>query len=283
MKKLNFFCLFIILLLNISCSKKEVQKSEIIEKSLELQVLEAYEEGMKSLEDGDVLFAAKKFNQAEILFPQSEWAPKSSLMASYSYYTQDYYSDAIAELQRFIKIYPKNKNLDYVYYLLAVCYYEQIVDETKDLQSIIEAQRYFNLVINKYPNTEYALDADFKLGLINDILAAKEMYIGRYYLEKKKWVSAINRFRNVVDDYDTTYFTQEALHRLVEIHYILGLVDEAEKYAKVLGYNYQSSEWYENSYAVFNQNYKKVQLDKKKDKKSRKILKKFKSLFNRDE
>ena len=283
MKKLNFFCLFIILILNISCSKKEVQKSEIIEKSLELQVLEAYEEGMKSLEDGDVLFAAKKFNQAEILFPQSEWAPKSSLMASYSYYTQDYYSDAIAELQRFIKIYPKNKNLDYVYYLLAVCYYEQIVDETKDLQSIIEAQRYFNLVINKYPNTEYALDADFKLGLINDILAAKEMYIGRYYLEKKKWVSAINRFRNVVDDYDTTYFTQEALHRLVEIHYILGLVDEAEKYAKVLGYNYQSSEWYENSYAVFNQNYKKVQLDKKKDKKSRKILKKFKSLFNRDE
>ncbi len=283
MKKLNFFCLFIILILNISCSKKEVQKSEIIEKSLELQVLEAYEEGMKSLEDGDVLFAAKKFNQAEILFPQSEWAPKSSLMASYSYYTQDYYSDAIAELQRFIKIYPKNKNLDYVYYLLAVCYYEQIVDETKDLQSIIEAQRYFNLVINKYPNTEYALDADFKLGLIDDILAAKEMYIGRYYLEKKKWVSAINRFRNVVDDYDTTYFTQEALHRLVEIHYILGLVDEAEKYAKVLGYNYQSSEWYENSYAVFNQNYKKVQLDKKKDKKSRKILKKFKSLFNRDE
>ena len=283
MKKLNFFCLFIILILNISCSKKEIQKSEIIEKSLELQVLEAYEEGMKSLEDGDVLFAAKKFNQAEILFPQSEWAPKSSLMASYSYYTQDYYSDAIAELQRFIKIYPKNKNLDYVYYLLAVCYYEQIVDETKDLQSIIEAQRYFNLVINKYPNTEYALDADFKLGLIDDILAAKEMYIGRYYLEKKKWVSAINRFRNVVDDYDTTYFTQEALHRLVEIHYILGLVDEAEKYAKVLGYNYQSSEWYENSYAVFNQNYKKVQLDKKKDKKSRKILKKFKSLFNRDE
>ena len=283
MKKLNFFCLFIILILNISCSKKGVQKSEIIEKSLELQVLEAYEEGMKSLEDGDVLFAAKKFNQAEILFPQSEWAPKSSLMASYSYYTQDYYSDAIAELQRFIKIYPKNKNLDYVYYLLAVCYYEQIVDETKDLQSIIEAQRYFNLVINKYPNTEYALDADFKLGLIDDILATKEMYIGRYYLEKKNWVSAINRFRNVVDDYDTTYFTQEALHRLVEIHYILGLVDEAEKYAKVLGYNYQSSEWYENSYAVFNQNYKKVQLDKKKDKKSIKILKKFKSLFNRDE
>ena len=279
MKKFNFFCLFVLIIISSSCAKEEVQKSVIIEKSLELQVLEAYEEGKKSLEDGDVLYAAKKFNQAETLFPQSEWAPKSSLMASYAYYVQDYYSDSIAELERFIKIYPQNKNLDYAYYLLAICYYEQIVDETKDLQSIIEAQKYFKLVINNYPNTEYALDADFKLDLINDILAAKEMYVGRYYLDKKKWVSAINRFRNVVDSYETTTFTQEALHRLVEVHYILGLVDEAEKYAKLLGYNYQSSQWYENSYAVFNKNYKKAKLNKDK-KKNRKILKKFRSLFD---
>tara|TARA_B100000900_G_scaffold408542_1_gene422955 strand:+ start:1081 stop:1920 length:840 start_codon:yes stop_codon:yes gene_type:complete len=279
MKKFNFFCLFVLIIISSSCAKEEVQKSVIIEKSLELQVLEAYEEGKKSLEDGDVLYAAKKFNQAETLFPQSEWAPKSSLMASYAYYVQDYYSDSIAELERFIKIYPQNKNLDYAYYLLAICYYEQIVDETKDLQSIIEAQKYFKLVINNYPNTEYALDADFKLDLINDILAAKEMYVGRYYLDKKKWVSAINRFRNVVDSYETTTFTQEALHRLVEVHYILGLVDEAEKYAKLLGYNYQSSQWYENSYAVFNKNYKKTKLNKDK-KKNRKILKKFRSLFD---
>ncbi len=283
MKKLNFFCLFIILIFNISCSKKEIEKPVIVEKSLELQVLEAYEEGMKSLEEGDVLYAAKKFNQAEMLFPQSEWAPKASLMASYSYYSQDYYSDTIAELNRFIKVYPKHKNIDYAYYLLAVSHYEQIVDETKDLQSIIKAQKYFNIVVNKYPDTEYALDADFKLGLIDDILAAKEMYIGRYYLDKKKWVSAINRFRNVIDNYETTAFTQEALHRLVEVHYILGLIDEAEKYAKLLGYNYQSSEWYENSYVIFNQDYKKIRLNKNKDKKSSKILKKFKSLFNRDE
>ena len=279
MKKFNFFCLFVLIIISSSCAKEEVQKSVIIEKSLELQVLEAYEEGKKSLEDGDVLYAAKKFNQAETLFPQSEWAPKSSLMASYAYYVQDYYSDSIAELERFIKIYPQNKNLDYAYYLLAICYYEQIVDETKDLQSIIEAQKYFKLVINNYPNTEYALDADFKLDLINDILAAKEMYVGRYYLDKKKWVSAINRFRNVVDSYETTTFTQEALHRLVEVHYILGLVDEAEKYAKLLGYNYQSSQWYENSYAVFNKNYKKTKLNKD-IKKNRKILKKFRSLFD---
>ncbi len=270
----------ILLIVNISCSKKkEIQKSVIIEKSLELQVLEVYEEGMKSLEEGDVLFAAKKFNQAEILFPQSEWAPKSSLMASYSYYSQDYYSDAILELERFIKIYSKDKNIDYAYYLLGVCYYEQIVDETKDLQSIIKAQKYFKIIKTKYPNTEYALDSDFKLGLIEDILAAKEMYIGRYYLDKKKWISAINRFRNVIDNYETTAYTEEALHRLVEVYYILGLVDEAEKYAKVLGYNYQSSEWYENSYSIFNKEYKKIKLSKNKDEKSGKILKRFRSLF----
>tara|TARA_B100000900_G_scaffold393174_1_gene389373 strand:- start:772 stop:1614 length:843 start_codon:yes stop_codon:yes gene_type:complete len=280
MKKLNFFCLFAIVIFCISCSKQEIQKSVITEKSLELQVLEAYKSGMKSLEDGDVLFAAKKFNEAEVLFPQSEWAPKSSLMASYAYYVQDYYSDSIAELIRFIKIYPKDKNLDYAYYLLATCYFEQIVDETKDLESITEAKKYFNIVIKKYPNTEYALDSDFKLDLIDDLLASKEMYIGRYYLDKKKWVSAINRFRNVIDKYETTAFTQEALHRLVEIHYMLGLVNEAEKYAKLLGYNYQSSEWYENSYAVFNKNYKKVNREKNKNKKKSKILKKFKSLFD---
>ena len=279
MKKLNLLNLLVIIIFFISCSKQEIQKSEITEKSLDLQVLEAYQEGMKSLEEGDVLFAAKKFNQAEILFPQSEWAPKSSLMASYAYYVQDYYSDSISELNRFIKIYPQNKNLDYAYYLLAICHYEQIVDETKDLQSIIKAKEYFKIVKNNYPNTEYALDSEFKLDLIDDILAAKEMYLGRYYLDKKKWVSAINRFRNVVDNFETTAFTQEALHRLVEIHFILGLEEEAQKYAKLLGYNYQSSEWYENSYAVFNKNYVKVKLDKKKDKKSSKILKKFKSLF----
>ena len=279
MKKLNLFSLIIFIIFCVSCSKEEIQKSAISEKKLELQVLEAYQEGMKSLEEGDVLYAAKKFNQAEILFPQSEWAPKSSLMASYAYYVQNYYSDAIAELKRFIKIYNQDKNLDYAHYLLALCYYEQIVDETKDLQSIIEAQKYFKIVLINFSNTEYALDAEFKLDLINDILAAKEMYVGRYYLDKKKWISAINRFRNVVDNYETTTFAQEALHRLVEIHYTLGLVDEAQKYAKLLGYNYQSSEWYENSYAVFNKNYKKVNLNKNKDKKGSKILKKFKSLF----
>jgi outer membrane protein assembly factor BamD len=274
---IKLFFLLLLLSLNISCSKDAVKKSVISKKSLDLQVLEAYEEGMKSLESGDVLFAAKKFNEAEILFPQSDWAPKSALMAAYSYYVQDYYKDAIAELIRFTKVYPKHKNLDYAYYLLANSYYEQIVDEKKDLQSILDAKRNFMIVIRNYPNTDYALDSEFKVDFINDILASKEMYIGRYYFEKKKWIPAINRFRTVVDDFETTIYTEEALHRLVEVHYIIGLKDEAKKYANLLGYNYQSSIWYEKSYAVFNKSYEKNK--KEKIKKNKNILKKIKSLF----
>ncbi len=277
MKLFKIFPILLILILSISCSKQQTKKSVITEKVLDLQVLEAYEEGMKSLEIGDVLFAAKKFNEAEMLFPQSEWAPKSALMAAYSYYAQDYYGDAVAELERFLKVYPKDKNIDYAYYLLAISFYEQIVDEKKDLEAIINAKTNFDIVIKNFPNTEYALDSQFKIELINDILASKEMYIGRYYFNKKKWISAINRFRNVTDNYDTTIFVEEALHRLVEIHYIIGLKEEAEKYALLLGYNYQSSKWYENSYSMFDKKYKKKLT--KSNKKNSKILKKFKSLL----
>ena len=281
---MNKFFLFIALFaILISCSKEEIKESIIKEKSLDLQVLEAYQEGVKSLETGDVIYAAKKFNEAETLFPQSEWAPKSALMAAYAYYTQDYYSDTIAELERFIRVYPLSKNLDYVYYLLGISYYEQIVDEKKDLQSIIKAKEYFKFVSKNYPNTNYSLDAEYKIDLVNDTLASKEMYIGRYYFDKKKWIPAINRFRTVIDDYETTIYAQEALHRLVEVHYILGLKDEAKKYAKLLGYNYQSSKWYEKSYSVFDKEYKEnvKKRDKKRSKKN-KTLKKIKSLFSLD-
>jgi len=281
MLRIKFFIFFIFIVLLNSCSKELTKENLIKEKSLELQVIEAYNEGMEALNDQDVIFAAKKFNEAEILFPQGEWAPKSALMAAYSYYTQDYYGDAIAELERFITVYPLHENLQYAYYLLAICYYEQIVDEKKDLQSISKAKENFQIILNNYPNSEYALDADFKLDLIDDILAAKEMYIGRYYFDKKKWIPAINRFREIVDNYDTTIYAEEALHRLVEVHYTLGLVDEAEKYAQLLGYNYQSSKWYENSYSLFNKNYKKKKKQRSKTykKKSGGILKKFKSLI----
>ena len=257
MFRLKILVCFVIITLFVSCTKEPIKKSIIKEKSLESQVLGAYKEGMEALNDGDVLFAAKKFNEAEILFPQANSAPQSALMAAYSYYTQDYYGDAIAELKRFLKVYPTYKDLGYVYYLLGICYYEQIVDEKKDLQSIVNAKKNFNIILKEYSNTEYAIDAEFKIDLIKDILAAKEMYLGRYYFDRKKWIPAINRFREIIDSYDTTIYAEEALHRLVEVHYTIGLVNEAEKYAQLLGYNYQSSKWYENSYSLFDKTYKK--------------------------
>ena len=281
MFKYKYIFFLSILIIFASCSKEKIEKSVIKEKSLQLQVLEAYQEGVEALEGGDVLYAAKKFNEAETLFPQSTWAPKSALMAAYSYYVQDYYGDAIAELERFVKVYPLHKNVDYAHYLLGICYYEQIVDEKKDLKAIREAEKKFIFVLEKYPNTEYAVDAKFKIDLINDILASKEMYLGRYYFDKKKWIPAINRFRVVIDKYDTTIYAEEALHRLVEVYYTIGLEDEAKKYAQLLGYNYKSSSWYENSYSLFYKTYKIKKKEKFEEskKKTRKIIDKFKSLL----
>ena len=279
---LKFISISIMILLITSCSKKIPEKIIIEEKDMETQMIDAYKEGLNELERGDVLFAAKKFNEAEILFPQSDYAPKAALMAAYSYYSQNYYGDAIIELERFIKIYPNHRNNDYAAYLLGLCFYEQIVDEKKDLQSILNAKNIFQNLIKKYPKTDFAIDVEFKLDLINDVLAAKEMYIGRYYIEKKKWIPAINRFRLIVDEYDTTIYVEEALYRLVEIYYIIGLEDEAKKYANLLGYNYKSSEWYERSYSIFNKIYAKNKEKNIKNKKgiTNSLLKKFKSLFS---
>jgi len=268
---------FIFLLL--SCSKDIKKETIIKEKNLDSQVLEAYKEGLKSLESGDSLFAASKFNEVEILYPQSIWAPKSALMAGYSYYIQDYYGDAIAEMDRFIKVYPTHKNIDYAHYILALCYYEQIVDEKKDLKSILNAKEAFEKIISKFPRSDYAEDARYKLDLISEIMASKEMYIARYYFEKKKWIPAINRFKTVVDDYQTTIFIEEALYRLVEINYLIGLKDESEKYAKLLGYNYQSSEWYDKSYKILNKLENDNNSKIKKNKKNNLITNTIRSLF----
>ena len=278
MLRFKIFFMSIILITLSSCSNEVIQKSTIKEKSLELQVQETYKEAMEALEDGDVLYAAKKFNEAEILFPQANSAPQSALMAAYSYYIQDYYGDAIAELTRFIKVYPSHKDLVYTYYLLGICYYEQIVDEKKDLQSIVNAKKNFNIILENYPNTEYAIDAEFKIDLINDILAAKEMYLGRYYIEKEKWIPAINRYKTILENYDDTIYVEEAIHRLVEIHYKVGLIDESKKYANLLGYNYQSGEWYEKSYKIFNKNYEKPKIKTAKNKKT--IIQRLRSLIN---
>ena len=273
----KFLFIIFFIFLN-SCSKEENKISIIKEDDIQMQMIEAYKEGIKALKESDVLYAAKKFNEAEILFPQSIWAPKSVLMAAYSYYSQDYYLDAIFELERFIKTYPQDKRLSYAHFLLAMCYYEKIVDEKKDLEPLIKSQEKFLFVIENYPNTDFALDSKYKLDLINNVLASKEIYLGRYYISKEKWIAAINRFKYVLDYYDTTIYVEEAIHRLVEIHYRLGLIDESKKYASLLGYNYQSSKWYDESYRIFNKDYKSP-IEKINNKKKNFIIKKFKTLF----
>ncbi len=274
----NLTLLILLSFLLFACAQKEEKIIELQGENLEDQMIEAYKSGLNALEEGDVLYAAKKFNEAELLYPQSDWAPRSSLMASYAYWSQGYYNNSISELKRFLNIYPKNKNLDYAYYLLAINYYDSIIDEKKDLRPLEEAKKYFLIVIDKYPKSDFALDGKYKLELIQDILAAKEMYIARHYIKKQKWIAAINRLKIVVNEYDTTIYVEEALHRLVEVYYKLGLEMEAKKYASTLGYNYQSSEWYRQTYKVFN---KKYELEKKpkKEEKKEKLLDKIKSFF----
>ena len=280
LSKLKIILLLITFTFIWSCGDKTKKISEIVEVDMEMQMSNAYKEGYFELQRGDVIFAAKKFNEAELLFPQSPWAAKSAIMAAYAYYTQDYYSDAIFELERYLVTYPNHKDKVYAHFLLGMSFYEQIVDEKKDLKSILDSKEQFETIIRDYPSTEFAMDAKFKIDLINEILAAKEMYIARYYLKKTKWIPALNRFKTVVKDYNTTIYTEEALHRLVEINYRLGLINESKKYANTLGYNYQSSDWYKNSYKVFNKNYRDGVKELQKDKKKKiGLIKRFKGLF----
>ena len=273
----NLIIFLISALLILSCSKKDKIETTLNEQTIEEEMIDAYKEGLDFLEKGDALYASKKFNEAEILFPQSIWAPKSSIMSAYSLYYYDYYDDAIFQLKRHLKNYPKDKNSDYVHYLIAICHFEKLSNEKRDLRPLILTQKKFEYIINNYPNTDYAIDSKYKLGLIIDMLAAKEMYIGRHYMKTEKWIGAINRFKNVIKNYDETVYVEEALHRLVEIYYKIGLVNEAKEVAYVLGYNYGSGQWYENSYKVFNKSYEIVKIDNKK--KDYFLIKKFKSLF----
>ena len=274
--KFNLSLLFIFFLI-IACSGKEEKVSVLKEKNLETQMIEVYSEAMAEFERGDVIYAGKKFSEAELLYPQSMWAPRAVLMSAYGYFSQGYYKDAINDLERFIFKYKNHPQTDYAYYLLALCHYDQIIDEKKDFNEILEAKKYFEIVINDFPDTDYATDSKYKLELIIEISASKEMYLARYYVEREKWIPAINRFKKVVNEYDTTIYVEEALHRLVELHYKLGLISEAEKYAYLLGYNYQSSKWYEASYKILNQNYERDKVLIKDN--SDTILKKFKKLF----
>ena len=282
---MNYFLKFI-LIISIAfisaCQNNDEKISIIEERDLDLQMIDAYNEGLNLLDDNYPLKAAEKFNEAELLYPQSLWAPRSSLMSAYSFYYGSYYVDAIEELNRFKEIYPNHERIVYAYYLMGMCYYEQIADEKKDLGSIVDAQQNFKYVLENYPDSDFALDSQFKLELIQQILASKEMYLAKYYIEKEKWIPAINRYKNVLDKFETTIYIEEALHRLVEIHYKIGLIDESKKYAALLGYNYQSSEWYRESYKVFNKDYQKIIKKRKKQKNKVSNLEKIKSLLKNE-
>ena len=269
--------IFIFFLIFFGCSKKETSVTTLKEKNLESQMIEVYYDAMREFERGDVIYAGRKFSEVELLYPQSIWAPRAVLMSAYGYFSQGYYNDAINDIERFLIKYKNHPQTDYAYYLLALCHYDQIVDEKKDLKQILRSRDYFERIVRDYPDTEYALDSRFKLDLIREILASKEMYLARYYVEREKWIPAINRFKIIIKDYDNTIYVEEALHRLVELHYKVGLINEAEKYAVLLGYNYNSSEWYKASFKLLNKNYDLKQRINKKSEDN--ILKKFKKLF----
>jgi len=262
----KFLILFALVVLLFSCSKKnnkELIKEEPTEEEI---VVAVYKEAVKALNEGDAYYAGKKFKEVEVMMPQSGWAAKAALMTAYSDYSRNAYTNAVFNLERYIKNYPADKNIAYAHYLICICYYEQILDEKKDLLPLSKAKEKFEELILLYPKTDYAIDASFKLDLITDQLAAKEMSIARFYMETEKWIPALNRLKIVVKKYDKTIFIEEALHRLVEVYYRLGLIEEAKQAAAILGYNYQSSKWYKRSYKVFNKEYKLKKIEKQKKK-----------------
>ncbi len=254
-----------------SCSKKEVN----YEPTPRLDPYQVYKEAYIAFEKGDYFFAEKKFSEAELNFDIVEYSAKSAIMAAYCLYGINFYDEALESINSFLKKYPADKNIVYAHYLIAIIYFEQIADEKKDLEPLLKAKEKINFFIQKYPDNDYSLDLNFKKDLIINQLAAKELYVAKYYASTKKWIPAINRLKIIVEEYDQTIFIEEALHRIVEIYYHIGLENEAKKYAKILGYNYNSSEWFEQSYKIFNQDYKSTAIASSEKKRDEGILKKI--------
>ena len=268
----------LIIFLTLSCSKKDIELNIPADKE---EAFVVYNEAIAAMIDGDYFFASKKFSEAEVIMPKIELSAKASLMSSYCLYIINFHSEAIANLERFIKNYPADKNVAYAHYLIAITLYEQILDERKDINPLIKTKKKIIFFVKNFPNTEYALDLQFKMDLINNQLAAKEMYVAKYYINTQKWIPAINRLKIIVKDYSETIFVEEALHRLVEVYYRTGLTEEATAAAAILGYNYNSSEWYQQSYKVLNKTYKKPKKQKQKEKKNIGLIKKtIKKILN---
>ena len=260
----NLFLIFLITFL-LSCGGPKLDEQAIKPPTTNEEAIKIYQEGLDGMLEGNFLYASRKFSEAEGMLPQIDWASKSALMSSYCLYNINFYQEAVLNLERFIRIYPASPYISYAHYLIAISYYEQILDEDKDIQPLLISKKKIEIYLERFPDTDYAIDLKFKLDLVINQLAAKELLIARYYIKNEKWIPAINRLKIIVEKYDKTIFIEEALHRLVEIYYKIGLENEAKSAAALLGYNYNSSEWYERSYKILNKNYKPIQIDKKKD------------------
>ena len=254
------FVLFIFLIF-ISCSKKELE----YETKIKSDPYVLYKEGFEAFEKGQYFFADKKFSEAELNFENVDFAAKSAIMSCYALYGINFYDEALENLDRYLSKYPADENVQYAHYLIAIIHFEQISDEKKDLKPLIDANKKIDFFLKKYPNSDYAIDLKFKKDLITNQLAAKELFVAKFYISSQKWIPAINRLKIIIEKYDQTIFIEEALHRLVEINYHIGLEQEAKKYAKILGYNYNSSQWFEQSYKILNKDYKIISKDKIKD------------------
>lgn len=245
---LKFF-IFILLLSTISCSSNIIKKKE--QKVAERSVEEIYNSAMDYIDENKFLTAHDELIEVERLHPYSIWATRSQIMMAYVNYKLYKYDDSIAGAKRYIELHPGANDIDYAFYLIALNYYEQINDFRRDQTFTKNAREAFNNLIRRFPNSDYAKDAKLKLDLVNDHLAAKEMDVGRTYQSLDNYVSAINRFKTVVDLYSKTSHVPEALARLTEMYYKLGLYQEAKVYASVLGYNYPENKWYLYSYSLF--------------------------------
>ncbi len=275
---LKILSLLFCILITFSCSKN---KELVYEPSKKTDAYALYEEGLEAFEKNDFFFANKKFSESELNFTDTDLAAKSAIMSCYSLYAINFYVQAEENLKRYLSTYAADKNVIYAHYLLAIIYFEQIGDEKKDLEPLLKSKKQIDFFINKYSDSEYAIDLKFKMDLIENQLAAKELFVARYYASVQKWIPAINRYKMIVDKYEKTIFVEEALHRLVEIYYHLNFIKEAEKYASILGYNYNSSEWFKQSYKILNKDYDlKANLDKKrKSRENNDFLKKIISLI----
>ena len=260
----NLIYIILVLLLTSSCIKKK--KDEVNSPIGQEKAYEIYREAVNLMNGNQLFLASKKFSEAEMIMPKIEFSAKASLMSSYCLYTINFYDEAITNLERFINKYPANKNIAYAHYIIVLSVYEQILDDKKDIEPALVSKKKIQDFIKKFPNTEYTLDLKFKLDLVNNQLAAKELYVAKHYISSQKWVPAINRLKKIVEEYDETIFIEEALHRLIEIYYKIGLEEEATTIASILGYNYNSGKWYEESYKILNKSYKiKKPQDIKKD------------------